>query len=157
MTPRPGTLRPILIAEDNANDLELILTALEEAHLGNEIVVARDGEAAMDYLNRQGAHSGRETPTPALVVLDLKMPRVDGREVLRRMRADPLLRLVPVVILTSSREESDLIQTYELGANAYVVKPVAFDDFLSAVSKLGIFWSVLNEPPPVPPPLSDSR
>ena len=143
-----GTLRPILLAEDNANDIELILSALQDTGLANEIVVTRDGVEAMDYLYRRGAHAGRATASPALVLLDLKMPRVDGREVLRQIRNDPQLRGIPVVILTSSKEETDLLQTYELGANAYVVKPVAFDDFISAVSKVGIFWALLNELPP---------
>jgi CheY-like chemotaxis protein len=141
-------LRPILLAEDNANDIELILTALEAAKLANEVIVTRDGQQTMDYLYRRGQYAGRNVTPPALVLLDLKMPRVDGREVLRQIRADPDLRVVPVVVLTSSKEESDLLQTYQLGANAYVVKPVAFDDFLSAVGKIGIFWALLNELPP---------
>jgi CheY-like chemotaxis protein len=141
-------LRPILLAEDNANDIELILTALEAAKLANEVIVTRDGQQTMDYLYRRGQYAGRNMTPPALVLLDLKMPRVDGREVLRQIRADPDLRVVPVVVLTSSKEESDLLQTYQLGANAYVVKPVAFDDFLSAVGKIGIFWALLNELPP---------
>jgi CheY-like chemotaxis protein len=143
----PGTLRPILLAEDNANDVELILAAFQETGLANEIVVTRDGEAAMNYLYRRGEHAGRTTAAPALVLLDLKMPRVDGREVLRQMRNERELRLIPVVVLTSSKEETDLAQIYELGANAYVVKPVAFEDFIRAVSKLGIFWALLNELP----------
>jgi CheY-like chemotaxis protein len=154
----PGSLRPILLAEDNANDIELILTALEEARLANEIVVTRDGQAAMDYLYRRGQYTGQAITAPALVLLDLKMPRVDGREVLRQMRQDPALRTVPVVILTSSKEESDLMQTYQLGANAYVVKPVAFDEFLSAVGKIGIFWALLNELPPASlPPIGSEN
>ena len=141
------TFRPILLAEDNANDVELILAAFAEAKLANEIVVAHDGEAALDFLYRRGAHAARKTAAPALVLLDLKMPRVDGREVLRQMRQDPVLQTIPAVILTSSKEESDLLQTYELGANAYVVKPVAFDEFINSVSKIGIFWALLNELP----------
>jgi CheY-like chemotaxis protein len=141
-------LRPILLAEDNANDVELILAAFQDAHLANPIVVTRDGEAALDYLHRRGAYAGLSTAPPALVLLDLKMPRVDGREVLRDMREHAELRTVPVVILTSSKEESGLLQTYKLGANAYVVKPVAFDDFISSVSRIGIFWGLLNELPP---------
>jgi CheY-like chemotaxis protein len=141
-------LRPILLAEDNANDIELILTALADAKVANEIIVTRDGQEAMDYLYRRGHYAGLTTSAPSLVLLDLKMPRVDGREVLRQMREDPGLRGVPVVILTSSKEESDLLQTYKLGANAYVVKPVAFDEFLNAVGKIGIFWALLNELPP---------
>jgi len=142
------TLRPILLAEDNPNDVELILTAFESARLANEVTVANDGEAALDYLYRRGAHAGRTTAAPAVVLLDLKMPRVDGHEVLRQIRDDPELSAIPVVVLTSSREEIDLLQSYRLGANAYVVKPVVFEDFISAVGKLGFFWALLNEPPP---------
>lgn len=148
MNSLPGTLRPVLLAEDNANDIELILSAFREAGLANEIVVTRDGHGAMDYLYRRGDYAGRTTTAPALVLLDLKMPRMDGREVLRQIREDPGLRGIPVVILSSSKEESDLLQTYQLGANAYVVKPVAFDDFIGAVGKIGIFWALLNELPP---------
>lgn len=145
-----NTLRPILLAEDNPNDIELILAALQEAHLVNEIVVARDGVEALDFLYRRGAHAGRTSPQPAVILLDLKMPRIDGREVLRQIRADPQLHTLPIVVLTSSREESDLLQTYQLGVNAYVVKPVGFEEFISAVGKLGVFWALLNESP-VPP------
>jgi len=148
----PGTLRPILLAEDNANDVELIQTALADVKLANDIVVTRDGQDALDYLYRRGHYAGLAAAAPAMVLLDLKMPRVDGREVLRQMRQDAALRTVPVIILTSSKEESDLSQTYKLGANAYVVKPVAFDEFLSAVGRLGIFWALLNELPPSPLP-----
>ncbi len=147
-----NTLRPILLAEDNPNDIELILTAFQEARLANEVVVARDGVEALDYLFRRGAHAGVATQRPAVVLLDLKMPRIDGREVLRQVREDPRLKTLPVVVLTSSREESDLLRTYQLGCNAYVVKPVAFDDFISAVTQLGVFWALLNESPPTPPP-----
>ena len=145
-----SSIRPILLAEDNPNDIELILTAFEEARLANEIVVARDGVEALDFLHRRGAHADRTTPPPAVILLDLKMPRIDGREVLRQIRSDPQLHALPIVVLTSSREESDLLQTYELGVNAYVVKPVGFEEFIGAVSKLGIFWALLNEPPPAP-------
>jgi len=148
-----GILRPILLAEDNANDVELILTALADAKLANEIAVTRDGQDALDYLYRRGHYAGLASAAPAMVLLDLKMPRVDGREVLRQMRQDAALCTVPVIILTSSREESDLSQTYKLGANAYVVKPVAFDEFLSAVGRIGIFWALLNELPPNPLPV----
>jgi CheY-like chemotaxis protein len=141
-------LRPILLAEDNANDIELILTAFQDAGLANEIVVTRDGQEAIDFLYSKGAYIDRPSTAPALVLLDLKMPRLDGREVLRVMREDPALRTVPAVILTSSKEEADLLETYRLGANAYVVKPVAFDEFISAVGRLGIFWVTLNELPP---------
>lgn len=142
------TLRPILLAEDNANDVELIVTALKDARLANEIVVARDGVQALDFLFRRGEFAGRSSAQPAVILLDLKMPRVDGREVLRQIRADATLHELPVVVLTSSREESDLLQSYELGANAYVVKPVDFEEFIAAVGKLGFFWALLNEPPP---------
>ena len=142
--------RPILLAEDNPNDVELILTAFGEARLVNEIVVVNDGEQALDFLHRRGAYASRTGPLPAVILLDLKMPRVDGREVLRHIRADSVLHSVPVVVLTSSREESDLAQTYQLGVNAYVVKPVNFEEFIGAVGKLGCFWALLNEPPPLP-------
>lgn len=141
-------VRPILLAEDNPNDVELILAAFKEANFLNEIHVTYDGEQALDFLHRRGAFAGRSGPQPAVILLDLKMPKVDGREVLRAVRADPQLQHLPVVILTSSREESDLLASYELGANAFVVKPVGFQEFISAVSRLGIFWALLNEPPP---------
>jgi CheY-like chemotaxis protein len=141
-------LRPILLAEDNPNDVELVLEAFASMRLANEIVVARDGEEALDFLFRRGPHAGRTSSDPAVILLDLKMPRVDGRDVLRRIRADAALKNLPVVVLTSSREESDLLQSYRLGANAYVVKPVDFEEFTAAVSKLGFFWALLNEPPP---------
>lgn len=144
------TLRPILLVEDSPNDVELIITALQDARLVNEIVVTRDGEQALDYLFRRGAHTGHTRLDPAVILLDLKMPKVDGHEVLRQIRADPNLRLIPVVVLTSSREEQDLFETYHLGANAYLVKPVEFEAFTAAVGKLGVFWALLNEPPPSP-------
>lgn len=144
-----STLRPILLAEDNPNDVELILTALKDACLANDIIATHDGAQALDYLFRRGAYSDRPPILPAVVLLDLKMPKVDGREVLRQIRANPKLRLLPVVVLTSSREEQDLFETYNLGANAYLVKPVEFDAFISAVGKLGVFWALLNEPPPL--------
>jgi CheY-like chemotaxis protein len=140
--------RPILLAEDNPNDVELILAAFKEANFVNEIHVASDGEQALDFLHRRGVHANRTGPLPAVILLDLKMPKVDGREVLRHVRTDPELRHIPVVILTSSREESDLLASYQLGANAFVVKPVDFQEFIGAVSKLGFFWAMLNEPPP---------
>jgi CheY-like chemotaxis protein len=144
-----SNLRPILLVEDNPHDLELIQTALEATRIANEVVVTRDGAQALDYLFRRGVHAGRPPQQPAVVLLDLKMPKVDGREVLRQVRADPLLRLLPVVMLTSSREEQDLFETYKLGANAYLVKPVDFEAFISAVGKVGVFWALLNEPPPM--------
>lgn len=143
-----SAFRPILLAEDNPNDVELITRALKQARLVNEIAVATDGAEALDYLYRRGAHAGRIGPQPAVVLLDLKMPRVDGREVLNRMRADPGLALIPVVVLTSSREEQDVLESYNLGANAYVCKPVDFEEFTTAVGKLGCFWALLNEVPP---------
>jgi CheY-like chemotaxis protein len=142
------TLRPILLAEDNPNDVELTLTALKESNFANEIVVANDGEQVLDYLFRRGRYTGRANDLPAVILLDLKMPKVDGHEVLRQIRADPKLRLIPIVVLTSSREEQDLHESYDLGANAYVVKPVDFEEFIAAINKLGIFWAVVNEPPP---------
>jgi CheY-like chemotaxis protein len=144
-----NSLHSVLLVEDNPNDVELTLSALKEARLANEIVVTNDGEQALDYLQRRGKYSGRTTPNPAVILLDLKMPKVDGHEVLRQIRADSELRLIPVVVLTSSREEKDLYSSYDKGANSYVVKPVDFEEFIGAISKLGVFWAVLNEPPPV--------
>jgi CheY-like chemotaxis protein len=143
-----NALHSVLLVEDNPNDVELTLSALKEARLANEVVVTNDGEQALEYLMRRGRYAGRTTPNPAVILLDLKMPKVDGHEVLRRIRSDPYLRLIPVVVLTSSREEKDLYSSYDKGANSYVVKPVDFEDFISAISKLGVFWAVLNEPPP---------
>ena len=141
-------LKRILLAEDNEHDVELTLSALSEYRLANEVVVTRDGAEALDYLYRRGAFRLREEGNPVVVLLDLKMPKVDGLEVLRRMRADEALRTIPVVMLTSSREERDVVESYSSGVNAYVVKPVAFDDFISAVKNLGLFWAVVNQPPP---------
>jgi CheY-like chemotaxis protein len=141
-------LKPILLVEDNPNDLELTLIALAKSQLANEVVVVRDGAEALDYLNRRGEYAGRPVGNPAVVLLDLKLPKVDGLEVLKEIRATELLRPMPVVMLTSSKEEQDLVRSYELGVNAYVVKPVDFTDFLRAIADLGIFWAVLNEPPP---------
>ena len=140
--------RPILLVEDSVNDIELTIDALRGAKLANEIVVCRDGEEALAYLFRRDAYAGRGGPPPVVVFLDLKMPKIDGREVLQQIRADATLRTLPVVILTSSREEQDLVKTYHLGANAFVVKPVDFEKFSAAVRDLGIFWAILNEPPP---------
>jgi CheY-like chemotaxis protein len=144
-----NSLHSVLLVEDNPNDVELTLSALKEARLANEIVVTNDGEQALDYLMRRGRYAGRTTPNPAVILLDLKMPKIDGHEVLRRIRADTYLRLIPVVVLTSSREEKDLYSSYDKGANSYVVKPVDFEEFIGAISKLGVFWAVLNEPPPI--------
>jgi CheY-like chemotaxis protein len=144
MTP----LNRILLAEDSAADLELTLAALAEHHLANEVVVVRDGAAALDYLYRRGEYAGRPDGNPAVVLLDLKMPKVDGLQVLKQVKGDEVLRSIPIVMLTSSREEQDLVESYRLGANAYVVKPVDFTRFVEAVSRLGMFWAVVNEPPP---------
>ena len=144
-------LKRILLAEDNANDLELTLAALQTYRVVNEVEVVRDGAEALDYLYHRGRFAGRTGGPPALVVLDLKMPKVDGLEVLRQIKKDPQLRLIPVVMLTSSRQEVDLLRSYELGVNAYVVKPMEFSEFMDAVKQLGAFWAVLNETPtPVP-------
>ncbi len=141
-------LKRILLVEDNPNDVEMTLAALEENHLANEVVVVRDGAEALDYLYRRGVFKLRAPGNPAVVLLDIKLPKVDGVEVLRQVKADPELRRVPVVMLTSSREEQDLVATYDLGVNAYVVKPVDFSEFVQALNKLGLFWAVVNEPPP---------
>jgi DNA-binding response OmpR family regulator len=141
-------LKPILLVEDNPNDLELTLIALERSQLANEVIVVRDGAEALDYLHARGAFAAREQGNPAVVLLDLKLPKVDGLEVLAEIRGSATLKSMPVVMLTSSREEQDLIRSYELGVNAYVVKPVDFGEFVRAIADLGIFWAVLNEPPP---------
>ena len=138
----------ILLVEDNLNDIELTTAALKQNHLANEIVVTRHGGEALDYLYRRGPFQGRERGNPIVVLLDLKMPKVDGLEVLRQLKGDPSLKKIPVVMLTSSRQETDLFKSYELGTNAYVVKPVGFEQFVDAIRQLGIFWTVLNEPPP---------
>ena len=143
------SLRPILLAEDNPNDVELTLTALHTLNLANEIIVVHNGAEVLDFVFRRNAYAQRPDVQPAVVLLDLKMPRVDGLETLRQLRAHPDTRTIPIVILTSSREENDLVKGYELGANSYVVKPVDFDQFISAVSQLGVFWAIVNEPPPV--------
>jgi CheY-like chemotaxis protein len=140
--------RKIMLAEDNANDAELTLTALRERGVGGDVVVVRDGAEALDYLYRRERYAQRADGPPALLMLDLKMPKVDGIEVLRRVKADEALRRIPVVVLTSSREEKDLVNSYDLGVNAYVVKPVGFLDFIEAVKGLGNFWALINEPPP---------
>ena len=141
-------LKRILLVEDSARDAELALTALEAHQLANEVVHVRDGAEALDYLFRRGAFAGRSDPQPALVLLDLKLPKVDGLEVLRQLKADPDLKIIPVVMMTSSREERDLLHSYQLGVNAYVVKPVKFHDFVEAVKRVGAFWAVVNEVPP---------
>jgi CheY-like chemotaxis protein len=138
----------ILLAEDNANDVELTLAALRGNHVANEVVVVRDGAEALDYLYRRQRYADRPADNPGLILLDLKMPKVDGIEVLRQVKSDPGLKTIPVVMLTSSREEQDVVRTYDLGVNAYVVKPVVFGDFMDAVKVLGQFWVVVNIPPP---------
>lgn len=139
----------ILLAEDNPNDVELTLEALAQHNLANRVTVAHDGVEALEYLRREGVFAGREPRAPAVVLLDIKMPRKDGLEVLREIRSDPELRRLPVVILTSSREEQDIITSYDLGVNAYVVKPVDFQAFIAAVEHLGVFWALINERPPL--------
>ena len=141
-------LKPILLVEDNPKDLELTLAALGKSNLANEVVSVRDGVEAVEYLLRQGQYASRAEGNPAVVLLDLKLPRLDGLQVLERVRGEVSLRGLPVVILTSSREEPDLDRAYKLGANAYVVKPVGFREFFDAIRDLGAFWAVLNEPPP---------
>ena len=141
-------LKRILLAEDDPNDVELTLTALGEYNLANEVYVVKDGAEALDYLWRQGAFAARPPGDPVVMLLDIKMPKVDGVEVLRQIKSDPRLRLMPVVVLTSSREERDVAESYRLGANAYVVKPVDFHAFVKAVKEVGVFWAVINEPPP---------
>lgn len=138
----------ILIVDDSPQDTELTLNALQEYRIANEVVTLRDGAEALDYLYRREAFAGRAGADPAVILLDLKMPRVDGLEVLRQLKSDPTLRTIPVVIMTSSREEQDLVKSYQLGVNAYVVKPLHFQEFVEAVKILGAFWMVLNEPPP---------
>ncbi|MCD6182082.1 MAG: response regulator [Candidatus Cloacimonetes bacterium] len=138
----------ILLAEDNIDDIELTLLAFKENKLANNITTVRDGEAALDYLYCRGEFAQRPRGNPVLVLLDLKMPKVDGLEVLAAMKKDPKLQSIPVVVLTSSRMESDVVESYNLGVNAYVVKPVDFSEFVNAVKNLGIFWILLNEPPP---------
>jgi len=141
-------LRPILLVEDNPRDLELTLAALAKCQLANDIVVARDGAEALDYLYGRNDYADRQPGDPAVVLLDLKLPKVDGLEVLERVKSDPNQRQIPVVMLTSSREERDLLRSYELGVNAFVVKPVDFNAFFEAIQDLGMFWAILNEPPP---------
>lgn len=141
-------LARILLAEDSINDYELTISALAESGLANEVVWVKDGQEALDYLYRRGRFSGRAADHPAVVLLDLKMPRVDGLQVLEQVKGDPTLKAVPVVMLTSSREESDVVRSYGLGVNAYVVKPVGFTEFATALKELGLFWAVVNQPPP---------
>jgi CheY-like chemotaxis protein len=141
-------LKRILLAEDNERDVELTIAALAEHNLANEVVVARDGAEALDYLYMRGKFAGHANGLPVVVLLDLKMPKVDGLEVLRQMRANPDYKHIPVVMVTSSREEQDLVHSYQLGVNAYVVKPVDFQKFVESVKQIGFFWAIINEPPP---------
>lgn len=140
--------RTILLAEDNPNDVELTLAALAEQNLANAVFVVRNGVEALDYLHRRGTFSDRSGNDPVVVLLDLKMPMMDGLQVLREMKGDAVLKNIPVVILTSSREEKDLVESYDLGVNGYVVKPVGFDQFMEAIRHIGLFWILTNEPPP---------
>ena len=142
------TLGRILLVEDDPRDVELTLTALEDHKLANEVTVARDGQEALDYLYRRGQFSTRPNDNPAVILLDLKLPKVDGLEVLKQIKSDEQLKTIPVVVLTSSHEEQDMMRSYKLGVNAYVVKPVDFHEFVNAVKELGIFWAIINEPPP---------
>jgi two-component system response regulator len=142
------SLRRLLLVEDSPRDAELILDALATQHLANEVVHVHDGAEALDYLFRRGGFADRGEGEPALMLLDLKMPKVDGMEVLRQIKADVGLRVIPVVMMTSSREEQDLMRSYQLGVNAYVVKPLKFSEFMDAVRQVGAFWAILNESPP---------
>jgi CheY-like chemotaxis protein len=142
------TLGRILLVEDDPRDVELTITALDEYHLANELVVASDGEQALDYLYYRGRYAQRDQENPAVLLLDLKLPKVDGLEVLKQIKTDGQLKMIPVVVLTSSQEEKDMVASYELGVNAYVVKPVDFHEFVNAIKQVGAFWAVLNEPPP---------
>ena len=141
-------LKRILLVEDDRKDVELTLEALSEYNLANEVVVARDGEEALDYLYRRGKFEGYVTGNPAAILLDLKLPKINGLELLGRIRTDEALKTIPVIVLTSSRQEEDLSKCYKLGVNAYVVKPVDFHEFINAVRELGVFWGLINEPPP---------
>ncbi len=141
-------LRPILLVEDNPRDLELTLAALAKCQLANDVVIARDGAEALDFIHARGAFAARAPGDPAVILLDLKLPKIDGLEVLAQLKGDPNFRQIPIVMLTSSREEKDLVTSYEQGVNAFVVKPVDFNAFFEAIEDLGMFWAILNEPPP---------
>jgi CheY-like chemotaxis protein len=145
------SLKPILLVEDNLNDIELVLNALKRNNLTNEVITARHGGEALDFLNRRGNYANYNGDNPLLILLDLKMPKVDGLEALRQIKADERLKLIPVVMLTSSAEETDLVKSYRLGVNAYVVKPVDFTQFVEAIRQVGIFWALINKPAPMPP------
>ena len=147
-------IKRILLVEDSLRDAELILDALKANQLGNEIIHLRDGAEALDYLYCRGEFAGRPRMPPALILLDLKLPKVDGLDVLRQVKGDPEMRTIPVVMMTSSRQEQDLVSSYELGVNAYVVKPMKFQDFVAAVKQVGAFWAVINEVPTVAIPVA---
>jgi CheY-like chemotaxis protein len=138
----------ILLVEDDPKDVELTLTALDEYNLANEVIVARDGEEALEYLYSGGKFKTRSDDNPSVVLLDLKLPKVDGLEVLKQIKSEEKFRMIPVVVLTSSKEEKDVVASYRLGVNAYVVKPVDFHEFVNAIKELGVFWAIINEPPP---------
>lgn len=140
--------KKILLAEDDPHDLELALAGMQDYNLANEVIVARDGAEALDYLYMREKFAGRKNGNPLLMLLDLKMPKVDGLEVLRQVKNDPNLKTIPVVVLTSSKEEQDIIDSYNLGVNAYVVKPVVFEKFIEAAKQLSLFWVLMNEAPP---------
>ena len=144
--------RPLLLVEDDRKDVELTLAAFAESNISNEVNVVRDGAEALDYLYRRGNYSTRMNVTPLVILLDLKLPKVDGIQVLQNLKGDPVLKSVPVVMLTSSREERDVMRSYDLGANAYVVKPVDFSEFFNAVKEIGLFWTVVNHPPQIDKP-----
>lgn len=149
-------LKRILLVEDSPQDVELTLAALAENHLANEVIVVRDGEEALDYLYRRGIFKLRLEGNPVVVLLDLKLPKVDGLEVLTQLKSDATLKKIPIVMLTSSREEKDLLRSYDLGVNAYVVKPVNFEEFVNVIKEVGLFWAVVNQPPPGSmPPVSN--
>ncbi len=143
-------LKSILLADDNPNDVELTIIALKEYNLANNIAIANDGVEVLEYLRYEGKFSDRAPGNPAVILLDVKMPRLDGIEVLREIKKDPVLKLIPVVMLTSSREDKDLLESYSIGVNAYVVKPVDFKQFIDAIKQVGAFWAILNEHPPQP-------
>jgi two-component system response regulator len=143
-----SSLKRILLVEDSPRDAELVIDALTDGHAANEVVHVQDGTDALDYLYRRGEFADRTTSQPAVVLLDLKMRKVNGLEVLRQIKGDPALKLIPVVMMTSSREEQDLLKSYQLGANAYIVKPVQYQEFLDAVKQVSGFWAATNEPPP---------
>jgi CheY-like chemotaxis protein len=143
-----STLGRILLVEDDPKDVELTLTALDEYNLANEVVVARDGEEALDYLFCREKFTTRSNENPAVLLLDLKLPKIDGLEVLKQIKSDEKYSMIPVVVLTSSQEEKDMVASYKLGVNAYVLKPVDFHEFVNAIKELGVFWAVINQPPP---------